>query len=80
MLIVVTLHPAARHVAEAPRSPGPVVPTLVRLEVAGRSLSHNARALALVNMAINDSLIASFANKYLYTRSATGVRSNPATD
>jgi hypothetical protein len=32
----------------------------------GRSLSENARALALVNMAINDSLVASFFNKYHY--------------
>jgi hypothetical protein len=33
----------------------------------GRSLSENARALALVNMAISDSLVASFLNKYHYT-------------
>jgi hypothetical protein len=32
----------------------------------GRSLSENARALALINMAINDSLVASFLNKYTY--------------
>jgi len=32
----------------------------------GRSLSENARALALVNMAINDSFVASFFNKYHY--------------
>lgn len=32
----------------------------------GRSLSENARALALVNMAMNDSLVASFLNKYHY--------------
>ena len=31
-----------------------------------RSFSHNARSLALINMAINDSLIASFAAKYHY--------------
>jgi uncharacterized membrane protein YjdF len=31
-----------------------------------RSLSENARALALVNMAMNDSLLASFLNKYHY--------------
>lgn len=30
------------------------------------SLSENARALALINMAVNDSLVASFYNKYLY--------------
>jgi hypothetical protein len=33
----------------------------------GRSLSENARALALINMAISDSLVASFLNKYQYT-------------
>ena len=32
----------------------------------GRSLSENARALALINMAMNDSLVASFFNKYTY--------------
>jgi len=32
----------------------------------GRSLSENARALALINMAINDSFVASFFNKYHY--------------
>jgi hypothetical protein len=32
----------------------------------GRSLSENARALALINMATNDSLVASFLNKYTY--------------
>ena len=32
----------------------------------GRSLTHNARALALVNMAISDALVASFFNKYRY--------------
>jgi hypothetical protein len=32
-----------------------------------RSLSENARALALINMAISDSLVASFLNKYDYT-------------
>jgi len=31
-----------------------------------RSLSENARALALINMAMNDSLVASFLNKYYY--------------
>lgn len=35
-------------------------------EEKGGSLSQNARALALVNMAINDSLVASFLNKYRY--------------
>ena len=32
----------------------------------GRSLSENARALALLNMATNDSLVTSFATKYTY--------------
>ena len=42
----------------------------------GRSLSENARALALVNMAINDSLVASFLNKYHYNfwRPETAIR------
>ena len=33
-------------------------------EEQGRSLSENARALALINMAMSDSLVASFLNKY----------------
>lgn len=32
----------------------------------GRSLSHNARAFALINMAISDSFVASFGTKYHY--------------
>jgi hypothetical protein len=42
----------------------------------GFSSSVNARSLALINMAINDSLIASFYNKYYYTlwRPETGIR------
>lgn len=32
----------------------------------GRSLSDNARALALINMAMSDGLVASFLNKYIY--------------
>ena len=35
-------------------------------EEQGRSLTENARTLALVNMAINDSLVGSFLNKYHY--------------
>jgi membrane-associated phospholipid phosphatase len=35
-------------------------------EEKGGSLSENARALALMNMAISDSLVASFLNKYRY--------------
>lgn len=42
----------------------------------GRSLSENARALALINMANNDSLIATFVNKYHYNywRPETAIR------
>jgi hypothetical protein len=42
----------------------------------GRSLAHNARALALLNMAISDSLVASFATKYHYNfwRPETAIR------
>ena len=53
----------------------------------GRSLSENARALALLNMATSDSLVASFANKYRYNfwRPVTAIRAgltdgNPQTD
>ena len=45
-------------------------------EAQGRSLSENARALALINMAINDSFIASFLTKYHYNfwRPETAIR------
>ena len=53
----------------------------------GRSLSENARALALLNMAISDSLVTSFATKYHYNwwRPETAIRAgdtddNPKTD
>jgi len=53
----------------------------------GRSLSENARALALLNMATSDSLVASFATKYHYNfwRPETAIRAgatdgNPKTD
>jgi PAP2 superfamily protein len=53
----------------------------------GRSMSENARALALVNMAISDSLVASFLNKYHYNfwRPETAIHAgdtdgNPKTD
>jgi PAP2 superfamily protein len=53
----------------------------------GRSLSENARALAVVNMAMNDSLVASFFNKYHYNfwRPETAIHGgatdgNPKTD
>ncbi len=52
-----------------------------------RSLSENARALALINMAISDSLVASFLNKYHYNfwRPETAIHAgdtdgNPKTD
>src|SRR5450755_3237765 len=53
----------------------------------GRTLSENARALALVNMAASDSLVASFFNKYHYNfwRPETAIRAgdtdgNPKTE
>ena len=53
----------------------------------GRSLSQNARALALINMANNDSLVATFLNKYHYNfwRPETAIHAgntdgNPKTD
>jgi membrane-associated phospholipid phosphatase len=52
-----------------------------------RSLSENARALALISMAINDSLVAAFFNKYHYNlwRPETAIREgdtdgNPKTE
>lgn len=46
----------------------------------GTSLSENARALALIHMAVNDSLVASFLNKYHYShwRPETGIRNGAA--
>ena len=48
----------------------------------GLSLSENARALALIMMAINDSLVASFYNKYHYNlwRPETGIRNGWSDD
>jgi PAP2 superfamily len=48
----------------------------------GQSISENARALALVSMAINDSLIASFLNKYHYNfwRPETAIRAGDTDD
>jgi hypothetical protein len=48
----------------------------------GRSLSENARALALINMAISDSLVASFLNKYHYNfwRPETAIRAGDRDD
>jgi hypothetical protein len=50
-------------------------------EAKGRSLSDNARSLALLNMAANDALVASFNNKYTYNlwRPETAIR-GAATD
>ena len=46
----------------------------------GTSLAENARALALIHMAINDALVASFLNKYHYNhwRPETGIRNGAA--
>ena len=46
----------------------------------GRSLSENARAFALINMAISDSLVMSFFNKYHYNlwRPETAIRGGDA--
>jgi hypothetical protein len=51
-------------------SPGYVMNMAARQIAAaqGRSLSHNARAFALINMAISDSAVVSFGTKYRYTR------------
>ncbi|TME86902.1 MAG: vanadium-dependent haloperoxidase [Chloroflexi bacterium] len=48
----------------------------------GRSLSENARALALLNMAISDSLVTSFATKYHYNwwRPETAIRAGDTDD
>src|SRR3954452_13284047 len=48
----------------------------------GLSLSENARALALIMMGANDSLIASFYNKYHYNlwRPETGIRNGKSED
>jgi hypothetical protein len=53
----------------------------------GHSLTHNARALALINMAVSDSLVASFFTKYHYNfwRPETAIHlgdtdGNPKTD
>ena len=73
----------------AASSPTQVVNQAARQVAAqqGRWLSENARALALINMAISDSLVASFLNKYHYNFwrpetaiHAGGTDSNPKTD
>jgi hypothetical protein len=52
----------------AASSPGYVMNLAARQVSAeqGRSIAHNARAFALINMAISDSFVASFATKYHY--------------
>ena len=49
-------------------------------EQKGTSVSENARALALINMAASDALVASFMNKYHYNRwrPETGIRNGAA--
>jgi hypothetical protein len=73
----------------AASSPSQVVNSAARQVAAaqGRSLAHNARALALINMAVSDSLVASFLTKYHYNywRPETAIRladtdGNPKTD
>jgi hypothetical protein len=62
----------------AAASPGYVMNLAARQVSAqqGRSTSHNARALALINMAISDSFVASFGTKYQYNywRPETAIR------
>jgi hypothetical protein len=62
----------------AAASPGAVM-NLAARQVAlaqGRSIEHNARSLAVINMAISDSLVASFNTKYSYNlwRPETAIR------
>jgi hypothetical protein len=54
----------------AASSPGYVMNLAARQVAAARnqSISHNARAFALINMAISDAFVASFATKYQYNR------------
>jgi hypothetical protein len=68
----------------AASSPGYVL-SLAARQVAfaqQRSLSHNARTLAVMAMSINDALIASFATKYTYNlwRPETAIREGEADD
>jgi hypothetical protein len=62
----------------AASSPGYLASSIARqlAEAQGRSMSHTARALALVMMSTNDSLVASFASKYKYNlwRPETAIR------
>jgi hypothetical protein len=65
-------------------SPGYVM-NLAARQVAteqGRSTSHNARAFALINMAISDSFVASFGTKYHYSfwRPETAIHGGDADD
>jgi hypothetical protein len=62
----------------AASSPGYLFNSVARqlAEAQGRSMSHTARALALITMATSDSLVASFASKYEYKqwRPETAIR------
>ena len=62
----------------AAASPASVMNTVARQVALAqrRSLSHNARALALLNIAVSDSFVASFATKYRYNfwRPETAIR------
>ncbi|HSL21780.1 MAG TPA: vanadium-dependent haloperoxidase [Vicinamibacterales bacterium] len=68
----------------AASSPTFVFSSVLRQIAAGRqaTLTENARALALLNMAINDALVASFATKYHYNywRPETAIRAGDADD
>jgi hypothetical protein len=67
----------------AASSPGWIFSSVARqlAEAQGRSMSHSARALALIMMATSDSLVTSFASKYHYNlwRPETAIR-NGAND
>ncbi len=69
--------PMSRSSTRPPRQPwSSIRPPRQVAQQQQRSLSENARALALINMAINDSLVASFFNKYHYNfwRPETAIR------
>jgi hypothetical protein len=66
----------------AASSPGYLFSSVARqlADAQGRSMSHTARALALIMMATSDSLVASFASKYHYNlwRPETAIRNGDA--
>jgi hypothetical protein len=66
----------------AASSPGYLFSSVARqlAEAQGRSMSHTARALALIMMATSDSLVVSFASKYHYNlwRPETAIRNGDA--